>query len=166
MAPLLRLKAAVTSSLLLFVPTLLLLSSPSSRPRGGGLRYLGGRRGRPYSSTSSSMGESLGLSGFIDRSLARAARRVVVPNHSVQFTPAALACLLRRSTEELGLPLFAHLRVVVRTHPPELLQLRSLIYGMRAAAESRHWLRLDFVLVPTEPGSGVTYDRLQRGRWR
>jgi hypothetical protein len=66
-------------------------------------------------------------------------------------------------TEGVGLPLFAHLRVVIRTHPPELLHLRSLIYGLRAAADSRHWLRLDFVLVPTEPGSGVTYDRLQRG---
>lgn len=72
MAPLLRFKALLSSTLLLFVPTLLYLSSngpPSASHKarrrnggGGGLRYLGGGWGHvgPLSSMSSS-GASVSL---------------------------------------------------------------------------------------------------------
>jgi hypothetical protein len=53
--------------------------------------------------------------------------------------------------------------VVIRTHEKELLQLRSLIYSLRAEREGAKWLGLDFVLVPTEPGAQQTYRALSKG---
>ena len=58
-------------------------------------------------------------------------------------------------------PGMSHVRVVVRTQPKEELLLRSLIYGLRAQSEGQTWGRLDFVLVPTEPGSLPVYQRLK-----
>ena len=57
----------------------------------------------------------------------------------------------------------AHVRVVVRTHEKELLELRSLIYSLRGQAQRQGWLTLDFVLVPTEPGAQATYRALREG---
>ncbi|EWM25935.1 hypothetical protein Naga_100134g8 [Nannochloropsis gaditana] len=54
----------------------------------------------------------------------------------------------------------AHVRVVIRTHAREQLQLRSLIYGLRAQSEGQAGFKADFVLVPTEPASLQTYQRL------
>lgn len=57
----------------------------------------------------------------------------------------------------------AHVRVVIRTHAREQLQLRSLIYGLRAQSEGQAGFKADFVLVPTEPASYQTYQRLCNG---
>lgn len=51
--------------------------------------------------------------------------------------------------------------MVIRTHKKALLQLRSLIYSLRGQAGD--WLKLDFVLVPTGPGSQETYRALKQG---
>ena len=67
---------------------------------------------------------------------------------------------------DAGLPLQSHVRVVVRTQPREELLLRSLIYSLRAQALGHSWLTLDFVLVPTEPGSLPVYETLRQGTWR
>ena len=64
------------------------------------------------------------------------------------------------------LPSAAHLRVVVRTMPREALLLRSLIYNLRALAAGQGWLKLEFVLVPTEPGSLSLYQALRDGACR
>lgn len=57
----------------------------------------------------------------------------------------------------------AFVRVVVRTHEKQLLELRSLIYSLRGQAQRLRWLKLDFVLVPTEPGAQATYRALTQG---
>lgn len=55
------------------------------------------------------------------------------------------------------------MRVVIRTHEKQLLELRSLIYSLRAEREGAKWLDLDFVLVPTEPKAQETYRALTEG---
>ncbi len=63
-----------------------------------------------------------------------------------------------------GTPSLAHLRVLVRTQPGELLLLRSLIYNLRAQSEAHEWMQVDFVLVPTEPGNQLVYEKLHKGK--
>ena len=50
--------------------------------------------------------------------------------------------------------------------PREALLLRSLIYNLRALAAGQGWLKLEFVLVPTEPGSLSLYQALRDGACR
>jgi hypothetical protein len=58
-----------------------------------------------------------------------------------------------------------HVRVLIRTHEKELLQLRSLIFSLRSQRDRSRWLHVDFVLVPTEPGAQETYRALSEGAW-
>lgn len=59
----------------------------------------------------------------------------------------------------------AHIRVVIRTHTREELQLRSLIYSLRAQGQGLEGVQVDFVLVPTEPASLPVYQRLRDGAY-
>jgi len=59
----------------------------------------------------------------------------------------------------------AHVRVVIRTHLREELQLRSLIYSLRAQGQGQEGVQVDFVLVPTEPASVSVYQRLRDGAY-
>lgn len=55
----------------------------------------------------------------------------------------------------------AHVRVVIRTQAREELQLRSLIYSLRAQGQRKKGVQVDFVLVPTEPASLHVYQHLR-----
>ena len=59
----------------------------------------------------------------------------------------------------------AHVRVVIRTQAREELQLRSLIYSLRAQGQGQEGVQVDFVLVPTEPASLHVYQRLRDGAY-
>jgi hypothetical protein len=58
-----------------------------------------------------------------------------------------------------------HVRVLVRTHGNDELQLRSLLHGLRSQRDRSRQLWLDFVLVPTEPGAQEKYRELREGGW-
>lgn len=58
----------------------------------------------------------------------------------------------------------SHVRVVLRMRDPaEDMQLRSLLYALRAQAEREPWLRLDFVLVPTQAPAVQHLREVQEG---
>jgi len=71
--------------------------------------------------------------------------------------PAGLA-------KELKIESLSRVQVVVRMRDPsEDMQLRSLLYALRAQAEGEPWLRVDFVLVPTQAPAMQHLREVQEG---
>lgn len=54
-------------------------------------------------------------------------------------------------------------RVVIRTRESDVLRLQALIHSLRRQAGD--WLKVDFVLVPTQPGQQATYRALKQRAW-
>ena len=61
-----------------------------------------------------------------------------------------------------------HVRVVIRTHRNHVHLVQSLIWGLRSQVHPFKGVTIDFVLVPTEPGTLSTLDAVERGEccWR
>lgn len=57
-----------------------------------------------------------------------------------------------------------HIRVLIRTHHSHYELVQSLIWGMRHQGREMD-VTVDFVLIPTEPGSLVVLESFQRGTY-
>lgn len=55
-----------------------------------------------------------------------------------------------------------HIRVLIRTHHSHYELVQSLIWGMRYQGQEMN-VTVDFVMIPTEPGSLVVLESFQKG---